>query len=313
MAVSALVAVVATARTVPRRPWDGLLVAASPVLLLSATINWDLLAVAATSVAILAWTRERPGWAGVLIGVGAAAKLYPVLLLGAMLLVVMRAPDRRTAFRGFGRTTAGTAAAWVALNAPVAALSWDGWAAFFRFNAERGADFGSAWYAIGILAPDLLRDDIDRLVVGAGLIMLGLIVVLAMVAPEPPRLAQLAFLAVAAFLLVNKVWSPQYTLWLLPLAVLARPRWRELLVWQVAEVAYFISIWFYLAGFFDPEHPMISSEVYAWSVLLRVAALLWLCGVVIRDILRPENDPVRPYAEMESHDHSRGAKGAIPA
>ena len=37
-------------------------------------------------------------------------------------------------------------------------------------------------------------------------------------APRPPRLASLAFLLVAGFLLVNKVWSPQYSLWLVPLA-----------------------------------------------------------------------------------------------
>ena len=44
---------------------------------------------------------------------------------------------------------------------------------------------------------------------------------LTLAAPVRPRVAQVAFLLVAGFLLVNKVWSPQYSLWLLPLAVLA--------------------------------------------------------------------------------------------
>ena len=51
----------------------------------------------------------------------------------------------------------------------------------------------------------------------------------------PPRLAALCFLIVAAFLLVNKVWSPQYSLWLVPLAVLALPRWRVLLTWMLVD------------------------------------------------------------------------------
>ena len=34
------------------------------------------------------------------------------------------------------------------------------------------------------------------------------------------------FLIVVAFTLTNKVYSPQYSLWLVPLAVMARPRWR---------------------------------------------------------------------------------------
>ena len=54
-----------------------------------------------------------------------------------------------------------------------------------------------------------------------------------------PRLAQLGFLIVAGFLLVNKVYSPQYVLWLLPLAVLARPRWRDQIIWQAGEMFYF--------------------------------------------------------------------------
>ena len=44
---------------------------------------------------------------------------------------------------------------------------------------------------------------------------------LTLAAPVRPRVAQLAFLLVAGFLILNKVWSPQYSLWLVPLAVLA--------------------------------------------------------------------------------------------
>ena len=67
--------------------------------------------------------------------------------------------------------------------------------------------------------------------------------------PGPPRLAALAFLTVGRFVLTNKVYSPQYVLWVLPLAVLARPRWRDLLIWQAAEAAYFVAIWWYLVGY----------------------------------------------------------------
>ena len=74
------------------------------------------------------------------------------------------------------------------------------------------------------------------------------VLVLGLRAPPTPRLAQLGFLVVAGFLLVNKVYSPQYVLWLLPLAVLARPRWRDQLVWQAGEVLYFGAVWWYLGG-----------------------------------------------------------------
>ena len=289
LGIAALVAVFATARTVRRRPWDGLLVAASPVLLLTATINWDLLAVAATSLAILAWTRRRGTLTGVFIGVGVAAKLYPVLLLGVLLLVVLRSSRRRHDAGQFAAAVGAAVVTWVAVNLPVYLWAPDGWQAFFQFNSERAADFGSIWLALD-LNDIALPYSINVVALGAAGVLLVAIVILALAAPEPPRLAQLAFLAVAAFLLVNKVWSPQYALWLLPLAVLARPRWRDVTIWQLAEVAYFVAVWWYLAG-------ELTGAQYGIAIAIRVAGLLWLAAFVVRDIVRPEHDPVRPYAD----------------
>ncbi|CAM5421156.1 Putative membrane protein OS=Streptomyces violarus OX=67380 GN=FHS41_004291 PE=3 SV=1 [Streptomyces violarus] len=50
MACASVIAVCVT-RTHARRPWDGLLVALAPAAALTATINWDLLAVALTAAA----------------------------------------------------------------------------------------------------------------------------------------------------------------------------------------------------------------------------------------------------------------------
>ncbi len=73
-----------------------------------------------------------------------------------------------------------------------------------------------------------------------------LIGVLALTAPRRPRLAQLAFLIVAAFILTNKVYSPQFVIWLIPLLALARPRWRDFLIWQTFEALHWAAVWMYL-------------------------------------------------------------------
>lgn len=315
MALAALGVVVATARTVPRRPWDAVLVAVSPVLLLGANVNWDLLAVLLTSLAILAWTRDHPFLAGLLIGLGTATKLYPALMLGVLVLVALRAPDRRAALRDAGVAIAAAVVAWSAVNLPVAWWAPEGWRVFFEFNVDRGADFGSTWFALDLLSPDLLPEPLDDLVLLSAFVLLVLIAVLALTAPVPPRLAQLAFLAVAAFLLVNKVWSPQYSLWLLPLAVLARPRVRDLAIWQLAEVAYFVCVWRYLGTLYDPSAPLISNDEYALAIVLRIVGLLWLVVMVVRDIWRPEEDPVRQFlpdvGPPAPARHRRS--GAVPA
>ena len=111
-------------------------------------------------------------------------------------------------------------------------------------------------------------------------------------APATPRLAQLGFLVVAGFLLVNKVYSPQYVLWLLPLAVLARPRWRDQLVWQAGELVYFAAVWWYLGGFLAPGRRR-RRRFYWLAILVRMAGELYLVALVVRDMLRPAHDPVR--------------------
>ena len=95
-----LVAVWALLRTIPDRPWDAMMLAASPCVAAAALINWDLLAVALTALALMFWSRRRPGWAGVLLGLAIAAKLYPLFILGPLLLLCLRSAR----LRAFGVT-----------------------------------------------------------------------------------------------------------------------------------------------------------------------------------------------------------------
>jgi uncharacterized membrane protein len=118
------------------------------------------------------------------------------------------------------------------------------------------------------------------------------VLALGLVAPETPRFAQLAFLVLVGFLLVNKVYSPQYVLWLLPLAALARPRWRDHVVWQGTEIFYFAMVWWYLGGFLDPTGGG-DAGFYWLAIGVRVTGELYLAGLVVRDVLRPWHDPVR--------------------
>jgi uncharacterized membrane protein len=126
------------------------------------------------------------------------------------------------------------------------------------------------------------------------------IAVLCFTAPEPPRLAQLSFLVVAAFLLCGKVWSQQYLLWLLPLAVLARPRWRMFLGWQAAELFYFLAFYGELLSASDstdhnvPAWALVSPEwVFIAASITRFGTVCALCVLVVREVLRPRHDVVR--------------------
>ncbi len=294
----ALVTVAAVALMRRDRPWDAVMVAVAPGLAIGAGINWDLLAVALTTLALLAWQRRSPVVAGALIGLAAAAKFYPLLILGPLVLLCLRAgtPAGR---RAAGGVVGSAAATWAAVNLPVALAAPEAWARFYRFSSERGADWGSLWF-VGDNLPlgwtplgpafDRLVGDVGLLNVAAQVSFLGCcagIAALIWFAPTRPRLASVAFLVVAAFLLTNKVWSPQFVLWLLPLAVLARPRWQWFLVWQAVEVAYAVSVFRVFLDEAGSGPALVQAAVARW---LAVAVL---AGLVVAETLRPRLDVVR--------------------
>ena len=113
------------------------------------------------------------------------------------------------------------------------------------------------------------------------------VVALTLRAPQRPRIAQVALLVGAGVLLSLPVVPPVYALWLLPLAVVARPRWRDLLVWQVLELVHAAMHVWYLDGLLHPVGQG-SAVLYWLSVLARAAGLLWLVGTVVRDVVRPD-------------------------
>jgi uncharacterized membrane protein len=271
----------------PGRPYDAMFFAAAPTLALTGTINWDLLAVALTTGALLAWSRSRTFLAGVLLGLGAAAKFYPLFVLGPLLVLAVRRKKLAVTFEtvGFAVLT------WLLVNLPIMVLAPDAWSMFWTFNAQRQGDFGSIWYVLDLAGHEVSAVNTYSLVLF--ILACAGIAVLALRAPHPPRLAQLVFLTVAAFVIVNKVYSPQYVLWLLPLVALARPRWRDWLIWQTAELIYWAAIWLHLAGALAPAVGGQPDRFYWLAVGIRIAATGYLCVVVVRDILDPSRDVVR--------------------
>ena len=275
-----LFAVVVWAQLKMSRPWDALMIAVAPAVWTTGLINWDALVVALTSLSLLAWARKKPVWSGIWLGLGVAAKLYPVLLLVPLAVLCLRVGR----VRAFLLTTGATAAAWVAVNLPVYLVTPTGWLNFWTFNVDRGGDLGSLWYVLklaGYEVPGLSL--LVAILMVAGTAALCLVLLLA---PRRPRYAQGAFLIVALFLIINKVYSPQYVLWLLPLLVLARPRWLDWTVFAIGELVYYVAIWAHL-GSVGPQ------RLYWAAVVIRIAVQVWLCVRVIWDIYHPRRDIVR--------------------
>ena len=330
LALAVCVTVACTAMSAGARPWDAALVALAPALVWHLTTNWDMFAVAFAAAGLLAWARRRPGLAGVLIGLGAATKLYPVLLLLPLLVLCVRAGQ----LRAWVRTTAAavvtallvyvpfyvTAAsfalrqgqlvkvphssAWYALtngslgNA-LSALAFhhdggiNGTLRFFQLNTQRPADWDSLAFALQFFTGHTFDTGALGLATSAIFIVLfGAITWLGLSAPHRPRLAQLAFLTIVAFLLSNKVFSPQYVLWLIPLYALARPRWWPFLVWQLSEFLLLVFRYLHFVNL-DNSNKGAPRAWFVGSVCIRDLVLVGLAALIVRDIWWPQHDVVR--------------------
>jgi uncharacterized membrane protein len=290
-----------TARLAGARVWDSWLVALSPVVFVQVFTNYDALGLVFLMAGLYAWQRGAPLGAGVLVGIGAAIKLFPVLLFLPLLLWAVR----HRGVQDWAKALLAASAVLAAINLPVALAYPQGWSEFFTYNKDRPPQEGSLLYVF-----DYLRNQ-----VGAGehaqmsadtanivsLVCFALacaaIVLVCRKAPTEPSIAQLAFLTMAAFLLSNKVWSSQYSLWLVPLAVLALPRPRLLLSWMFLELLnwLFRSWWFY-TGFSSNPDPTFQ-RVYLLLLLLRDGVVITMMVLVVLSLYHQEQD--EPQQEQE--------------
>ncbi|MFC7490617.1 MULTISPECIES: hypothetical protein [unclassified Knoellia] len=272
LAIAALVLMTWWVRTSLDHPGaDPLQVAVAPVVALTVLLSPDLLGVVLATGGLWAWSRRRPALAGALLGAGVMARTYPALLLVVVALVAWRTGRERD----LGRFAGGAAAAVVLVAVPFLVLSpgtlvhsWSTW-------LETPAGLGSVWY-LPTLAGSPWPASVVTVVAGTGMIVaLVLAALLALGAPSAPRLASVALVAVAVVLVSGTAFPVQSSLWLVPLVALAGMRWRDHLVWALAEAVHFVGVWLYLGGL-QVTNRSLPAGWYAVALLVRVAAVVFL-------------------------------------
>ena len=192
--------------------------------------------------------------------------------------VVQRLRDRRPD-RAIGLAWS-TAGAWLLVNLPFAIAAPGAWWTFFRFNSERAADFDSLWYiACRHLEFCPTTRTVNLLSLASFLGLFAIVwVVKARREPSFPRWT-LGFPMLVLFLVTNKVYSPQFGLWLLPWFALALPRIRPWLAFQVADVLVFVTrFWFFgrLAGVFGVSQGTFEAMVLMRAIVLAGCVVAWV-------------------------------------
>lgn len=273
-------------------------VALSPAIITTIFINWDIYAVLLAALALWAIVARKWALAGVFIALGTAFKLYPILLLGVVFLRALRSPKNPSGWRAFLVTSVTAAGVWLAVNLPFMLKDFAAWKYFLDFSRDREAGFSSVWFVYNMVAlkvnvPQLTPEQINVIGMICLLAMLALIVLFSLAAPVRVPPAELAFLIVAAFVLTNKVYSPQFVIWLVPLAVLAGISWRVLIAWQLVEVLHWWATWEVLARWAEKDNAQhaLPEKIYMLAVGAHVLAVLWIMGIIVlRQMAKPRAD-----------------------
>jgi uncharacterized membrane protein len=279
-----------------------------PVLVAGAalTIAWrfDLFAAVLLAVAVWATLANRPTAAGIALGLGVLAKLFPIVAAPALAIAWLGPRDDRRLVR-FGLATVLTIAVGLV---PFVAMAGPEALSFLGYQAQRGLEVES--FGAGVVLLDgLVRGqpvemhapfkavEVFGPLAQSWLSLLPFLTAAAFAAlafgawrtvrseleaagrASAETVVTLAGAAVMVLLVTSKVFSIQYVVWLLPFAVLLS-RWRFLLAATIVALTM-------------PIHPFLFAGLIAQEPLpiailnVRNLLLLVLTGVVISDLGQP--------------------------
>ncbi len=239
---------------------------ASPLLLVYGLLNWDVMGIALMGGGLYLFRRQCYQATGAVFALAVFFKLFPIFYLPVMAASMLRGGQRKPVIR----MILSFIATALVINVPAATGNWSNWSLFFRYNATRtvSADLwnNSAWHLKSVTLVD-----------GLSLVITLLAWAIATRAVwRGYSLYPAATLAFAVFLSVNKVFSPQYMIWLFTFAAIAGyPNWSLVLVSAAGLLDYANSL--LILGLSDHAQsalvPWYHQQLFSWGLLIRYLAI----------------------------------------
>jgi len=267
------------------RPELAYLLPVAPAMIASLYINWDLWAIATMMLAIYWFDRKQYLHSSLAMGFSISTKFLPIFLLFPIAFILWR----NSKVKELVKYVTVVAVTWIAINLPFALTTPTGWWRFYKLNLERGADWGSFWLALQQLGLSLTN--LNYLSILLLLIALTTVALFLFELKYTPTLASIAFIVLASVMLASKVYSPQYVLWLTPLAVVALTNKKDVhafWVWQATEVIYHVAIWQHIAVVTGAKFGLAAAP-YAVLTLVRIGGTIYLMAVLARRALKGRN------------------------
>lgn len=229
--------------------------------------NWDVIAVFFVIAAFYFVQRGNHYAAAALLAFGFSSKFYPAIYL-VPLVLAQKPLSRKISVVAIFIATA------LLINGFFMIANWEGWAYFFIFNNLRNANPDSIWAAVQLLTGLLKASTINII----SFLSFGVTYSLFLWRFRTQHPIFLSLGGTMLFLLFNKVFSPQYILWLLPFFVLMPPPKRWFYLFEFSNLAALLAIlaWLFLSK------EQIYAQLTVLFVLIRHFALFILFLQVLR-------------------------------
>lgn len=292
-----------------RRPWNVLLIAASPVVLASGMINWDLLAIALTALGIVALQFERPFQSGILLGLAASTANMPfAFVLAVVFVLLISARPQLWAFLG------GLVPAWLLVHLPLLlARGLDPVLYYYVGQATKDVSYGSLWFLVQ-------ESGVQFRQFGAFAFILTVVALAALLAwiyvtGRRPGVGAMCAMVVLVVVLLAPAYPPQAGLWVLFALFVALPRAGEsrgrglqpamLWVFSVVQVLHYLAVWGWIAGHLsrDGNGPWM---LYYLAVLMRFATEVAMLVVLVHQTYHGAPDhEIRDAEDMSGTGEAR--------
>lgn len=244
----------------------------APQLFLFGSVNFETLALAPLVIALLLARSQRTVASSAALAVGTAAKLFPAAVL-PVVLVRAAARDARAAL-----VAAAAFATIMALAfAPTAPGPFSSLMSIFRYSVGIEPNLDSIAGLIRAVSREVGWDPLDAIVFASlvGTIFTYVVAVIP-AARRAPDVGVAAGLAILSLLLWSRLYSPQYSLWILPFIALLGIPARTYALLTVADVLVFATIYPLTLVRWphgDPWSPILVA-ILAGAVVLRHVAII---------------------------------------
>ncbi len=234
----------------------------APSMIVFNIFNWDIIAVMFMVLAIYSYYRNKFIWASLFLALGFNAKLFPVLLLPIMLL--------KTGWKNKIKISLTFVITCIFLNIYFMIKNFSVWKSTYIFHSLRQPNIDSVWVLTG-----LNTQTINILSLALFLLFFALLVY----NHKKYDTIKMGFLAVLLFLIVNKIFSPQYMLWLLPFFVLSS---------FITKIPYYVLEVSNLIVFFATSTWILASKEFMFlfishiSIVVRSIILVYLLYIIIK-------------------------------